>query len=179
LVDYRNRAEELETVRNPFAAVVLAHLKTQETRADPNGRRTWKFRLIRTLYDRGLDGERVRLLFKFIDWLMHLPEQLEKELRVDLAAFEKERMMPYVSSIGRIAREEGKAEGKIEGRAEGKAEAKVEILLRLLTKRFKTAIPAELEVCIRSTADLTKLDAWIDTGMEAGDMADFRRLCGI
>jgi hypothetical protein len=94
---------------------------------------------------------------------------------VDLAAFEEERMMPYVSSIERIAREEGKAEGKIEG----KAEAKVEILLRLLTRRFKTALPAELEVCIRSPADLTKLDAWIDTGLEASDMADFRRMCGI
>jgi Putative transposase, YhgA-like len=175
LVDYANRSEELETVRNPFAAVVLAHLKTLETRADPNGRRTWKFRLIRSLYDRGLDGELVRLLFKFIDWLMDLPEQLEKELRVDLAAFETERMMPYVSSIERIAREEGKAEGKIEG----KAEAKVELLLRLLIKRYKTAIPAELEVCIRSTTDLTKLDAWIDTGLEACDLANFRRICGI
>ena len=67
LLDYTSQAEQLETVANPFAAVVLARLKTQETRADPNGRRTWKFRLIRTLYDRGLDGERVRLLFKFID----------------------------------------------------------------------------------------------------------------
>ncbi len=171
LVDYANRAEELETVQNPFAAVVLAQLKTQETRADPSGRLAWKFRLVKSLYGRGLDAEQVRLLFKFLDSMMILPRQLEKALSVDVAAFERERSMPYVSSIERIAREEGEIKGK--------ADAKVETLLRLLSKRFKTAIPAELEVCIRSTADLTKLDAWIDSSVEASDLADFRQMCGI
>ena len=79
--------------------------------------------------------------------------------------------MPYVSSIERIAREEGKAEGK--------AEAKVETLLRLLTKRLGTPVPAELEARIRSTGDLGRLDAWIDAGLEAADLADFRRRAGI
>jgi len=83
--------------------------------------------------------------------------------------------MPYVSSIERIAEEKGRAKGKIEGKAEAKAEA----LLRLLTKRFKTALPAELEVCIRSEADLAKLDGWFDTSLEASDVDDFRRMCGI
>jgi hypothetical protein len=174
LVDYSDRVNELESVENPFAAVVLAHLKTQETRADPAGRQIWKLQLIKSLYDRGLDGAQVRLLFKFLDSMMVLSRELEKALSLDLAAFERERMMPYVSSIERIAREEGKAEGI----AEGKAEAKVETLLRLLTKRFKTAIPPELESRIRSTADLTRLDAWIDTGLEASDLADFCRKCG-
>jgi hypothetical protein len=80
-------------------------------------------------------------------------------------------MMPYVSSIERIAREKGKAEGK--------AEAKVETLLRLLAARFRVALPAEVEARIRSTADLATLDAWFDTGLEASDLADFRRMCGI
>ena len=83
--------------------------------------------------------------------------------------------MPYVSSIERIAREEGMIEGKIKG----KAEAKAETLLRLLTKRLKTAVPEDLETCIRSTGDLAKLDAWIDAGLEAADLADFRRMAGI
>ena len=90
---------------------------------------------------------------------------------MDLAAFEKERMMPYVSSIERIAREEGKTERK--------AEAKVEILVRLLARRFRVALPEELEARIRSTADLATLDAWIDASVEATDLDDFRRMCGI
>ena len=131
--------------------------------------------MIKSLYDRGLDGEQVRLLFKFLDSMVDLPEELEEALSLDLAEFERGRVMPYVSSIERIAREKGKAEGKIEG----KAEAKVETLLRLLTKRLGTPVPAELEAQIRSTDDLARLDAWIDAGLEAADLADFRRMAGI
>ena len=59
------------------------------------------------------------------------------------------------------------------------ATASVKTLLRLLTKRFQAALPGELEARIRSTADLDKLDAWIDASLEASDMEDFRRMCGI
>ena len=145
LVDYASQTEQLEAAANPFAAAVLAHLKTQETRVDPAARRAWKLRLIKGLYDRGLDGEQVRLLFKFLDVILVLPRELEKALSLDLAEFERERKMPYVSSIERIAREEGKAEGEVEGQAK----AKVETLLGLLTKRFNAAIPAELETALK------------------------------
>jgi hypothetical protein len=179
LVDYAERAEELERDQNPFAAVVLSHLKTQETRADPVGRRTWKFRLVKSLYDRGLNGEQVRLLFKFLDWVMDLPEELEEALSIDVAEFEKEIMMPYVTSIERLAEEKGRAKGKIEGKIEGKAEANAKTLLRLLTKRFQTAVPPEVEDRIRTSTDPDMLDAWIDASQDAGDLADFRRKCGI
>jgi len=107
--------------------------------------------------------------------MMVLSKELEKAMGRDLAEFERERMMPYVSSIERIAREEGKAEGN----AEGKAEANVNTLLKLLTKRFQVALPADVEARIRSTSDLEKLDAWIDASLEASDLEDFRRMCGI
>jgi hypothetical protein len=174
-------------VANPFAAAVLAHLKTRETRADPAARRAWKLRLIKSLYDRGLDGGHVRLMFKFLDSMLVLPRELAKSLSLEVAEFEKERKMPYVSSIEQIAREEGIAEGKAkgiaegkaEGRAEGKVEAKVDTLLRMLAKRFGSPVLAELEAQIRSTHDLGRLDALIDAGLEAADLADFRRMAGI
>jgi len=98
---------------------------------------------------------------------MVLPGELEEALSVELAEFERERMMPYVSSIERIALRRGKAE------------AKVETLLRLLTKRFQAALPEDLEACIRSTQDLAKLDTWIDATLDGSDLADFRRIRGI
>jgi hypothetical protein len=52
-------------------------------------------------------------------------------------------------------------------------------VLRLLTKPFKAGIPAELDAAIRSTPDLATLDTWIDTSLEASDLADFRRRCEI
>jgi hypothetical protein len=167
ILDYSGRDEELEANANPFAAAVLAHLKIQETRSDPGSRRTWKFRLIKSLYERGLDAEQVRLLFRFLDSIMELPEELEEALGVDVAEYERERIMPYVSSIERIALKKGMAA------------AKVEALLKLVAKRFKTAVPADLEERIRSTNDLAKLDAWFDSSLDAADLADFRRTCGI
>ena len=38
LLDYRERWEELESSRNPFAVVAMAHLHTQATRKDPERR---------------------------------------------------------------------------------------------------------------------------------------------
>jgi hypothetical protein len=124
-----------------------------------------------SVYNCGLDGEQVRLLFKFLDRTMVLPEELDEALSIALAEFEKEKMMPYVSSIERIALKKG--------RAEGKAAAKVETLRRLLSKRFQQEIPEDVEARIRSTPHLAKLDAWIDTSLDASDLADFRRICGV
>jgi hypothetical protein len=77
LLDYANRVAELERNKNPFACVVLAHLKALETRDDPENRRTWKFRLVRGLYERGLSKENVRQLLRVIDWLMDLPPRVQ------------------------------------------------------------------------------------------------------
>jgi hypothetical protein len=167
LLDYVTHIEALENAPNPFAAVVLAHLKTQETRADPAARGIWKVRLIKSLYDRDLDGVQIRLLFKFIDWMVELPRELEREVSRELAEFERERKMPYVTSVERIAREEGMAA------------AKVDALLKILTNRFQPALPTDMEVSIRATDDLAKLDSWIDSSLEASDLNDFRRMCGI
>src|SRR5580700_7030003 len=101
LLDYRGREAELEGDANPFALVILAHLKTLQTRNDPAARRMWKLRTTKGLYERGLDGEQVRRFFRILDWMMELPAELEKALIGDLANFEQERKMPYVTSIER------------------------------------------------------------------------------
>jgi hypothetical protein len=80
-----------------------------------------------------------------------------------------------VTSIERIAREEGKMAGK----PEGMAAAKVDALLRIRTKRFQPALPADMVMRIRATDDLPKLDSWIDIGLEASDLDQFRRTCRI
>src|SRR5262249_7255275 len=54
LLDYAAALQALEQHPNPFATVVLAHLKTQETKRDPAGRQAWKVRLVKGLYERGL-----------------------------------------------------------------------------------------------------------------------------
>jgi hypothetical protein len=63
LLDYASRWDELEASQNPFAIVVMAHLKTKETRNDAVARKEWKFRLTRSLYERGFERQDILNLF--------------------------------------------------------------------------------------------------------------------
>jgi hypothetical protein len=78
LLDYRGQWQALEASTNPFATVVMAHLKTLETRHAPADRQARKVRLVKGLYDRGLSGEDVTELVRCIDRLMDLPPALDK-----------------------------------------------------------------------------------------------------
>jgi hypothetical protein len=111
LLDFADHEAMLEASANPFAQVVLAHLKAQETHGDPAGRHAWKVRLVRNLYERGFSPKDVRELFRLIDWLMELPPALAGVFRQDLDKIQEERRMPYVTSIERLARREGQREG--------------------------------------------------------------------
>ncbi len=88
LQDYAAHEQALESDPNPFAMVVLAHLKTLETRRSPTDRHAWKPRLVKGLYERGMDAEDVRQLCQFIDWIMDLPEGLEQRFREEIIAYQ-------------------------------------------------------------------------------------------
>jgi hypothetical protein len=42
-------------------------------------------------------------LFRFLDWILVLPENLENQFDEELSNFEEERQMPYVTSVERKA----------------------------------------------------------------------------
>src|SRR5262249_8168899 len=71
--------------------------------------------LVQGLYDRGLAAEQIRQLFRLIDWMVQLPEELQHQFREEIYRFEEGRRMPYVTSIERLARKEGLEEGLLEG----------------------------------------------------------------
>jgi predicted transposase/invertase (TIGR01784 family) len=50
-------------------------------------------------------------LFKFVDWVLELPEDLKRSFRDELAEYERENQMPYVTSIERMAEAKGEAKG--------------------------------------------------------------------
>lgn len=124
LLDYARDVELLETSSNPFAAVVLAHVQALATRGDPLTRRQWKLRLAKALYERNWLSEDVRELFRLVDWIMDLPQDVEEAFRSDLHRFEEEKRMRYVTSIERLARKEGWQEGLEKGREEGREEGR-------------------------------------------------------
>jgi hypothetical protein len=78
LMDWRGREAQLESSANPFAQVVLAHMRALQTRLDPEGRRHYKLQIVKGLYQRGWTAEDVRQLFRVIDWLLDLPDELQQ-----------------------------------------------------------------------------------------------------
>jgi hypothetical protein len=165
LLDYADAADALEASTNPFATVVLAHLKTMETRQDPVGRQAWKFRLVKGLYEKGFSKEDVRQLFRFIDWMMELPEALTHLFREELDQLEKEKTMPYVSSVERL----GIAEGLRKG---------IEALLRVRFGeeglKLLPEIKALSDVLPSMEALVTSLEALLSKAETAQDLQEVR-----
>lgn len=143
LLDYRERWAELEASDNPFAVVVMTHLKTQETKKDKASRKEWKLGLIKRLYEKGYNREDIVSLFRFIDWMMVLPKGLERSFWTELQAYEETKKVPYITSVERIGFERGLQEGRQEGRQEGE---KV-FLQRLLAGKFGT-LPEHLSSAV-------------------------------
>ncbi len=119
LLDHAQDLEALERDSNPFAAVVLAHCQALETRRDPVNRRLGKLRLVKGLYRGNWSKEDVRRLFRLMDWIMTLPEELEESFRAAVFAYEKEKSMPYLSSIERSALQKGLEQGEEVGLRRG------------------------------------------------------------
>ncbi len=119
LLDFADDVVGFETAANPFAAVTLAQCKAMETRDDAASRQVWKLRLVKGLYKRNLTREQIQLLFHVIDCMMTLPTDLERAFEDDLAEFEEENQVKYVSSMERNALHRGREEGRAEGLLEG------------------------------------------------------------
>jgi hypothetical protein len=108
LSDYQDQWTVLEASRNPFAVVVMAHLKTKETHNQPMERKRWRYQLTTMLYEQGYGEQDILELHNFLDWLMHLPEELEQQFQDELKAFEEARQMRYTATWERRAKLEEK-----------------------------------------------------------------------
>jgi len=167
LLDYRERWGELESSSNPFAGVVMAHLRALQTRGDADQRREAKVGLVRWLFNRGYNQQQVRQLFRFIDWLLLLPVGVEQTFRTELHAIEGEKQMPYITSVERLAREEGIEQGKRSGLLLG-----LESLLRL---KFGQAGHVAFEE-VRQIEDVALLEALLRQVPTATSLDEARAL---
>jgi hypothetical protein len=99
LLDYQ--WEELEQSNNIFAIVVMAHLKTKATNSNLSAREQWKWNLARLLYERGYNRKEIVDLYKVIDLMMALSENLQLSFEEKLANYQEERKMPLLTNIER------------------------------------------------------------------------------
>jgi hypothetical protein len=170
LTDYHERLEELKASDNAFGYITAAHILTQQTRGQVQQRREAKSRLVRLLYERGWDKQRIIDLFLVIDSLLKLPDWLERQIWQEITEIEERHQMRYVSSVERIGIEKGLLQGREEGRQEGHHEGLLEAdqntLRRLLIRRFKITMPDWVEQRI-THASQQELEQWLDNIIEA------------
>jgi len=171
LADYAARWAELEASDNPFATVIMAHLKAQETQHDPPARYQAKFYLVRRLYERGYTREHILKLFHFIDWIMALPPPLALEFWQDLHEYEESKRMEYVTSVERIGIQKGLEQGLEQGREEGLQQGATRAILRLLSHRFGVLPPA-IEGQLGALA-VDQLEALLDLALSVPSIEDF------
>jgi hypothetical protein len=119
LLDYQQRQSELEASRNRMATVVMAHLAALQTKSDRLQRKQQKLSLVRRLYQQGFEREDVLNLLAFVDWVLTLPQDLEREFQHEVEQLEAEQRMQYVTSFERSGIEKGKLEALLKGIALG------------------------------------------------------------
>jgi hypothetical protein len=166
LLDWRDRMDELESSTNPFATVVMAHLRVIETRRNVDRRKAWKFRLTRALYEKGYERQAVLDLYRFIDWVMILPEAVEREFWQELQSFEEERKVTYVTNAERFGFERG-------------IEHERSLILRQLTRRIGTIAPnIESQIATLSVSQLESLGEALLDFSSAADLDEWLRTLG-
>ena len=67
----------------------------------------------------GFSRKDVLELYRLVDWLVGLPPELERDFKRQVRDYEESKVMPYVTSIERMAKEEGRSEGWTQGLEKG------------------------------------------------------------
>ena len=165
LLDYNRDWDGLENSPNPFAIVVMAHLKAQQGKLGKVRLKDWKLQLARLLFSRNYSKEDVLRLLMFIDWAIQLPPEEELIFRDELASIKEVDKVPYITTFERAGiekgieqglergleqgLEKGIVQGLEKGKREGKEEEAAALVLRQL-KRRAGEIRAEVESQLRA-----------------------------
>ena len=142
---------------NPFAIATMARLRANQTKGNARKRLNWKTDLVKNLYELGYSRKEVLDLFRFIDWIMDLPEKEERLFRGQLVRFEEEKHMRYITSIERY----------------GMLKISREAVSDALRIRFKR-IPRHIAGMIRSIEDLDDLKMLLKSAITTPDIATFQ-----
>ena len=151
----------------------MAHLKGIETRKDPDSRLKWKLSLVKRLYERGYQREDILKLFRFIDWIMTLPEYLENRFSDDMYKYEEDMKMPYVTSIERMGIKKGIEKGIEKGTLKNAREAVIDVL----EARFE-AVPKSMISKIKKINDTAVLKMLHKNAIFVGSLQDFKEIMG-
>jgi flagellar biosynthesis/type III secretory pathway protein FliH len=85
---------------------------------------------------------------------------------------EEDKCVPYVTSVERLAKEEGLKEGLKEGRAEGRVEGLRKSLQTVLSSRFGS-VPESIVTRLQALQSEATFDELVGKAATAGSLAEF------
>lgn len=156
--------DELEGDDNPFAIATRVQLAKMKAKDDEE-RYSFKLNFAKGLYKAGYTKEKILNLYKFIDFVLTLPEYLAIKFKKELEQFEEANGMPYVTSNERLAKQEGLMEGVHQGQLE---KAREDVLEVLDSKSWD--IPYTLKEKINYCDDLAELKAIFRKALRANSI---------
>jgi hypothetical protein len=167
LLDYEPQWPMLEQSANPFAVIVMSHLKALATMGQPESRLEWKLRLATALYGHDYSEARVQQLFDFIDWLLVLDDRREARFDDSIRRFEEEQIMPTITRFEKRCVARGHQEGQQEGQRAS--------LLNILEARFEV-VPEDI---IESVQRIERRDLLMNlqrAAVQIATLEEFRSL---
>jgi hypothetical protein len=127
-----------------------------------------KLALTRRLYRQGRTRQEIIRLYRLIDWLLQLPDDLEDGVWRAIQAYEEEQQVTYITSAERFMRRDAVAQGRAEGLQEAIATA--------LETRFEESGKALL-LPVRQITDPQRLRAILVLALTGG-LDDIRAAIG-
>lgn len=174
LTDYQDQLDDLLASDNVFALITAAHILTRRTRKDDQERYQAKRHLVRILYGKGWDKQKIIDLFAVIDWMMWLPPELAQQLWHDIETIEEQERMRYVTSVERFEREklinQGIIQGIGQGISQGISQGEYRLLRRQLEKRFGP-LPSTMTEKLEKASE-QELEIWGETILTASTLDD-------
>ena len=161
LLDFKSHEKDLENTENIFSIIVTAHLKSIEVK-EPEQRKTWKMKLVRSLYRSGFDRAIIIALFRFIDWVIALPKILDEQFTSELQKFEKEQQMQYVTSVERVFTEKGELKSKRED------------VIEALEINVEMSVPKNVIDIINQESDLARLKEMLRKAIKTSSLEEFQ-----
>lgn len=156
LLDFKTERQLLNDP-SPFAVASLIQLRKLRIGSATEPLLASKLEMARELFRRGYSSEKIRALYRFLDYIMRLPPDLEAAFEQDIVRQEK-NAVTYLSRLERRAWERGMARGE------------ATLLLRLLEHKFgevSTEIRRHVEA-----ADAEQLLIWAERFVNAQTPAD-------
>jgi hypothetical protein len=163
LVDYEAQWQDLEASTNPFAVIVMAHLKTKATTGKPIEREQSKWNIVRGLYEKGFERAEIIKLFQVIDRMMTLPQELALSFEERLNRFEEERKVPLLSNM------------EIRGMEKGTRQTGRESVIIVLRSRLGE-VPTEITNSLNNIEDSSLLKQLLEKAVTANSFVEFQQL---